>query len=62
MKERSPCHLLLEVRSLTDFLKVTCSGQEYTGVNMFMVKMCCILHVHKQESSVLMLQEGKTKD
>lgn len=61
MKERSPCYLLLEVQSLTDFLKVTRNGQGNTGVNMFIVKMCCILHVHKQESSALMLQEGQNE-
>lgn len=47
--------------SLIDFLKVTCSVQGNTGVNIFTVKMCCILCVHKQESSVWMLQEGQNE-
>lgn len=61
MKERALCFLLLGVWSLTDILKARCSGQGNTGVNILMEKIYCILHIHKQGSSVWMFQERQNE-
>lgn len=40
MTENALCFLLLEVQSFADILKVRCSDQGDTGVNIYMEKIC----------------------
>lgn len=61
MTENALCFLLLEVQSFADILKVRCSDQGDTGVNIYMEKICWALHIHKQGNSVWVFQEEQNE-